>query len=256
MNGSKNIIGNKIIVLDKVNSTNAYLQELTKKNDFINEGLVVFSKSQIDGKGLGKNKWESEDGKNIAMSFYIKPEFLNAADNYTICRFVALAVCDFVISIVKRDVAIKWPNDIYYQNKKIAGILIENNISGSVIKFSLVGIGININQQVFKSDAPNPVSLINIMGRSFRVKSLLKKLCLFLDERYSQLLNGGMSIQELEYLEKLFGFNTWLNFKSENLSFEGKIIGVSPFGHLIIQDRKGKRKEFEQKEIQFIFPDN
>jgi BirA family transcriptional regulator, biotin operon repressor / biotin---[acetyl-CoA-carboxylase] ligase len=250
----KKIIGTKIIALEEVDSTNRYLAKFIHKENIVSEGLVITARAQLSGKGQGKNSWESEAAKNIAMSFLIKPVMIPASDNFAICIFVSLAVRDFVNFYTKELITIKWPNDIYYKNLKIAGILIENTVLSNVVSLSIIGIGININQEIFMSNAPNPVSLKNINGKTYNLSSCLKKLCSFLDSRYAQLKSGNFPEQKKQYLENLYGWGNWIKLTKGNTVFTARIKGISPYGHLIVEEENGSVSEFEQKEIGFVLP--
>ena len=152
------IIGIKIIKLDEIDSTNNYTSKLLANSNVI-EGTVVVAKAQSSGRGQLSNQWESEYGKNILASFVFYPKFLPVQQQFLLSKVIALGVRDLLTLFVDK-VKVKWPNDIYIDNKKVAGILIENSIMGHTLESSIAGVGININQTVFLSDAPNPVSLI------------------------------------------------------------------------------------------------
>jgi len=146
---------------------------------------------------------------------------------------------------------IKWPNDIYIGKGKVAGILIENCVRINKISSSIVGIGLNVNQQFFTSDAPNPVSLSQITGEVYDLEESFYHLCLKIDARYHQLRSGEFGKIDGDYIDFLFQQGYWSNYSDENGDFEGKILGVDLFGRLKVETRTGKIKKFNSKEIVF-----
>ena len=243
---------NQIIKLDTVDSTNKYAQNLLKKGK-IDEGTVIVAGIQRAGKGQGENLWESDANKNLTMSIVLRPVFLLPEKQFQLNKIIALAVYDFVKNVLNEQfVKIKWPNDIYFENRKIAGILIENSILGNSFDNSVAGIGINVNQIDFKSDAPNPVSLKNISGENYNLDDCLTDLIASLEHRYLLLKSKQDNVINSDYLYALYKFQTYSKFKSKNKIFEAKITGVSEFGKLILANRENEKFEFNFKEVEFI----
>ncbi|NVO01765.1 MAG: biotin--[acetyl-CoA-carboxylase] ligase [Bacteroidetes bacterium] len=248
------IIGNQIIEIKTVNSTNEYARKLSKETKEI-DGTIVFAIEQTAGKGQDGNYWESEPDKNLTISVILKPIFLEPNLCYLLNKTIALGVADFVKSNLpdqSSSVKIKWPNDIYVDNKKIAGILIQNSFLGNSFSESIVGIGININQTKFLSDAPNPVSLKNITGKNLPLKNSLKNLCSFLDKRYQQLQNLKIETINEEYRSELYRLNELSEFIISKKKVSAKITGVSEYGKLIIEQKNKEISEFDLKEISFL----
>ncbi|MCE5346268.1 MAG: biotin--[acetyl-CoA-carboxylase] ligase [Bacteroidales bacterium] len=244
------IIGSKIFFIKNLSSTNTYATLLLKNSD-VPEGSVVYTNFQTSGKGQKGNRWESEDGKNLLISIILFPSMINPSDQFYISMAISLGICDFL----KRYIpvcAIKWPNDIYVGNDKIAGILIENSIMGGLIENSVAGIGLNINQDKFLSDAPNPVSLRMITGKDFDLKTCLKQLISDLDKRYKQLIAGELIHIKEDYVTLLFRLNRWYSFRDSNGIYTGRIISVTDFGRLQIEQENGKTNEYTFKEVDFI----
>lgn len=147
-----------LIHINETNSTNNYLQSLCSEQK-VEELTVIVADFQTSGRGQRGNSWESDPGKNLLFSTVIFPEFLEARRQFLISQIISLAIKE-ELDTYTSDISIKWPNDIYWKEKKICGMLIENDLMGRNINQSIAGIGININQEIFHSSAPNPVSLI------------------------------------------------------------------------------------------------
>jgi BirA family biotin operon repressor/biotin-[acetyl-CoA-carboxylase] ligase len=244
------IIGSKLIFCKDIESTNTYASGLIQRES-ISEGTIIYTNFQSAGRGQKGNRWESEDGKNLLFSIVLFPEMVIPEDQFIISMFVSLGICDFLKTLLPA-CEIKWPNDIYAGDDKIAGILIESSIIGNSINNSIAGIGLNVNQDHFTAYVPNPISLKMLTGENYDTDICLKQLAGWLDKRYKQLISGRRSEIRNEYITSLYRLNEWHNFKSENGIFSGKIISVTDSGCLQIEDREGKIREFCFKEIDFI----
>ena len=162
------------IKVSQTASTNTYLSRLAAT---LPGGTVIYTPSQTAGRGQKGNSWESEDGKNLTFSLLLKFPPVKARDQFYLSEAASLAVVEALTAQAGEGFAVKWPNDVYWQDKKVCGMLIENSLNGSDIATSIIGIGINVNQERFVSDAPNPVSLINITGHDHDLEALLKQVC-------------------------------------------------------------------------------
>ena len=170
-------MGCQQIRLDSVDSTNNYTATLLNGN--VPEGTVVITREQTAGRGQRANSWVSEAGKNLTVTYVLRPKFLCISDQFILNKAIALAVNKAIQHFAPlMDVRIKWPNDIFLQNKKVAGILIETSMQGGHIVSCLAGIGINVNQQHFQSNSGNPISLIEVLGKELNIDILLKKTVL------------------------------------------------------------------------------
>lgn len=241
---------NTIIRLDSVSSTNSYASKLLKE-ERPEEGTIIITEEQLAGKGQGANAWESEKGKNLTFSLILYPEFLEASQQFMISKVIALGLQKY-LAFRTRHISIKWPNDIYYTDKKIAGILIENSIMGSKLNYSIVGIGININQTEFKSDAPNPISLKQILGSDSYLEDELVELKYHVAKYYNKLKTKHFKEIDKEYLLNLYKYKVWQDYKTQDLLFRGKITGVNEFGHLQLLTPEDELKEFNFKEVEFV----
>ena len=239
----------KSIVLNEVESTNNYANQLILSN--AKEGTVVLALYQKKGRGQVGNKWESEAGKNMLASIILYPQFLSAGKQFTISKIVSLSLFDFLRNEID-DVSIKWPNDIYVGNKKIAGILIENSIKGRNLFSSVLGIGLNLNQEKFLSDAPNPVSLKQITGKDFNIETVIFEISELIFEWYKKIELGKFSEINSAYFAQLFRRGEWGLYSKDGIQFEAKIVGIGEFGQLQLENRMGEISEFMFKEVEFV----
>ena len=243
------MIGSIVHRIHETDSTNNYAanQLLTKR---LPEGSVFIADSQIDGRGQASNRWESEPGKNLTFSILLYPDFLEISRQFELSKAISLGVADFLNENTP-DVSIKWPNDIYLENRKVAGILIENSIRINKISSSIIGIGLNINQKIFVSDAPNPVSLSLMTGLDYNLEDSLSKLCLKIDARYGQLCQGRFSQIDHDYTQILYRNGIWSRYSDNKGDFEGKILGVDSIGQLRIETKSGAINKYQFKEVSF-----
>lgn len=248
-------IGQNIIHLKSVDSTNSYASELLRQNN-IPEGSLIYTFNQTNGRGQRGSSWESEPNKNITLSIVLYPSFLSADKQYLLTKITSLAVADLMAELLESSektgkIRIKWPNDIYIGEKKIGGILIENTLRDNNIQSSILGIGININQVIFKT-VNTSTSIALIANKQFDLKETIEKLCTFFEARYLQLKANKLTNIDFAYLQRLYRLNEWCHFIAYNEQFVGKITGVSNSGKLQILIKSGEVKEFDLKEIIFI----
>jgi BirA family transcriptional regulator, biotin operon repressor / biotin---[acetyl-CoA-carboxylase] ligase len=246
-------IGHNSIHLDKVDSTNSYASELLRQIRPV-EGTIIYTFQQEKGRGQRGNVWISELNKNVAFSLILHPTFLLASEQFLLTKITSLAVADLMAEMVEKTdfkVKIKWPNDIYIENLKIGGILIENNISENKIQSSIIGIGLNINQIRF-DDSINATSLKLITQKENDLKKIVDRLCEFLEARYLQLKANKRDQLDYSYLQRLYQLDEWKKYSSEDKIFEGKIRSVSPLGKLQIELLNSELREFDLKEIRFL----
>jgi BirA family transcriptional regulator, biotin operon repressor / biotin---[acetyl-CoA-carboxylase] ligase len=245
--------GRSRIVLPEVASTNRESFRLME-NRYLEEGTIIITPNQTAGRGQGDATWESEPGSNLTFSVILRPDFLEVSRQFLLTKVVALALHEVVSHLVDpHKVYIKWPNDIYIGNGKVAGILIENRIMGSRFEVVVAGIGLNVNQRMFHSDAPNPVSIGQITQRHHETDAILRGICHALDQRYSQLREGHTKKLEQDYLQCLLGINQFRDFEKDGRRFRAAITGVSDYGKLILALESGEMQEYDMKEISFLF---
>ena len=231
-------------------STNVLMKELIWTMD-LPEGFVVRTDFQTKGKGQGTNRWESAKGKNLLFSLLLRPVHIPIEEQFLISQFVSLGIIDSLCSLfpeAAKGFSIKWPNDIYWHNQKIGGILIENAWQGGKISTSVIGIGLNVNQKQFYSDAPNPVSLLQISGKRFSRKALLKNILIAIADYY---LNLDTEMIRKNYHQALFRNEGLYSYQSDNLIFDAEIVGVANDGKLMLKEKTGKISGYYFKEVEF-----
>ncbi len=244
------IIGNNIINLELIDSTNNYAIKKLREN-LTSDGTIIVAKEQQTGRGQAQNTWESTPNKNLTLSLILYPEFLPVKYQFLISKIITLSICEMLDDFVD-SVSIKWPNDIYVKDRKIAGILIENAIMGSKLKHSIIGIGLNINQKEFKSNAPNPISLYQLTKKEFNLKQMLNLLIQYLNHWYNRLLNGELKEIDMAFFERLYRLNQLHSFRDNEGDFIGKILGVNQIGQLVIVKENGIKKTYHFKEVEFL----
>ena len=234
----------KIVHIDETDSTNRWLQKYLATDERSDANMVVWAEYQTAGRGCGTNQWESERGKNLTFSILIHPKDLPATQQFHISMAISLAICEALEQYIG-DVSIKWPNDIYWRNGKIGGILIENTLKGSIIMESIIGVGLNVNQRIFKSNAPNPVSMWQICEHETDREALLKEIL----EAFERTL--GSKIRE-QYLSKLYRRKGYHPYADKEGAFMAEIVTVEDDGHLVLHDDNCKERRYAFKEVQFI----
>lgn len=218
-------------------------------------GYVVAARTQTAGRGQRGNSWESEPRRNLTFSMLLRPRTIMAANQFELSMLVSLGVCDALAAASGEKFSVKWPNDIYHGDRKICGILIENSLDGRRIGRSIAGIGINVNQRVFVSDAPNPVSLVNITGREYDTEAMLAAVC----DTILNLFDGYESAPDREALMARYrallwrgnGFHSWSDAATAR-RFDAEIVSVGADGILTLRDRSGHLRHYAFKEVSAI----
>jgi BirA family biotin operon repressor/biotin-[acetyl-CoA-carboxylase] ligase len=245
-----------LIQLEQTDSTNRYLTSLCdERQDEVEQFTVVMADYQSAGKGQRGNSWESEAGANLTFSFVLYPSFLSAKRQFVISQIVSLGVVNALRKYVNEGVSIKWPNDIYYYDKKICGMLVEIYLEGTNLGRCICGIGLNVNQEVFLSDAPNPISLCEIIGRKVDRMTLLQDVMEEIRSLYSQLQEGdedmGKSLA-VNYFQQLYRKKGYHRYKDKDGEFSAKLLMVEPDGRLVLEDEGQRQRSYLFKEIQYI----
>ena len=245
--------------LDSVDSTNAFLLRKQEEGDI--RGLVVSAEEQTAGKGMGSNTWESEPGANLTFSMAVDMAFLKAADQFLLSQAVPLGLLDVLDAIIgwKRQsvpvgmLTVKWPNDIYFDGHKLAGILINSTIKADMMDVSVIGIGLNVNQMRFWDWPTHPISMKMILGKDVALEPLLEQLVKAVDRRIQQLHSpeGITKIKE-DYLSCLYRYHQWGDFETKDGIVKLYVDGIDEFGRLKTLNSEGRCHVYDIKEIKFL----
>lgn len=246
---AKTTIGLPFIELTAVDSTNIYAMDQVKAN-LAAHGTAYFAQSQTAGKGQNGKQWLSEPGENLILSVVLDSTFLTLSKQFSLSVMVALACKDLLQTYLPEDLAIKWPNDIYWCDRKTGGILIETLLRGSKWQWSVVGIGINVNQTKFPKSIMNPVSMKQITGKHFDPVALAKELCGHLEKRYQQLINKEETKMLAEYRSYLYKKDQDVKLKKGPIVFNATIKNVSEQGHLMVES--GIKERFLFGEVEWV----
>lgn len=238
-----------IIHLETVDSTNRYLREWQGDNDV--DLLVCVADYQTAGRGQGTNTWESERGENLLFSVLVKPQGIAPAQQFILSEACALALKDVLGKMVD-DITLKWPNDVYWQDRKLSGTLIETALANGGIKHCIFGVGLNVNQRRFTSDAPNPVSLWQILHHETDRDHLLDLLVDALKRRLQQVDEGRYEEIQQAYHQVLYRKDGFHPYRDKDGIFRARIIRVNPDGHLLLCDEQGESRTYAFKEVEFI----
>lgn len=242
----------RYILVHRTASTNSYLSKMVK---MLPGGTVIHTSEQTAGRGQKGNTWESETGKNVIFSMLIKNPSVPVANQFYISEAVSVAIVE-VLSQYIDGFSIKWPNDIYHDERKVCGILIEHSIMGVSINHSILGVGINVNQVEFKSDAPNPVSLAQLLGHEVDVDGVLHQVCEAIEKRcaFEAYTNDAFEALHNEYLSLLYRKDgEYHRFDlPEGTEFGAKIVEVEPTGMLVLERENGQQEKFAFKEVGFV----
>jgi BirA family biotin operon repressor/biotin-[acetyl-CoA-carboxylase] ligase len=240
------MIGNQIIQLDRVDSTSNYVATLVSEGK-ARHGMVILAENQTNGRGQRGTVWQSESAKNIVFSFYLEHIDLEIHHQEALTHFTSIAIhaCLLKLGISS---AIKWPNDILVNSKKIAGILIENQLRGTKISSSIIGIGLNVSQTKF--DFAGSTSVLSVLNKTIDKKEVFERLILELNSTYLQIQNKEYLQLKENYLNSLWLLGIESTFERNNTFFKGIIRGTDAFGRLEIEENDGI-KTYDLKEIKF-----
>lgn len=247
-------IGKNLIFLPEVHSTNSYATHLLK-NVNLPEGTVIHAAHQTQGKGQRGAVWSAEAALNLTASVILKPVFLSIQNQFFLYQIAALACYDAMAELLEEsqfDIKIKWPNDILIYQKKIAGILIENTILNDQINSTVMGIGINVNQELF-GPGIQATSLKLLKNKTLEVETVLNLLCKHLEKHYLCLLNSRYEIVQKLYLSHLYGLNEILDFECKGQREKLRVKGLGTGGLLLLEDEHGQQREADVKEIKWLF---
>ena len=252
-------LGEPLIELSSIDSTNIYAISQIMEDKAVS-GSCYRADFQTHGKGQQGKVWNSEMGENLLCSYVLSlsdlkkeidsTEFASLSTQFGLSVAVSLAVSDFFSAMAGEETKIKWPNDLYWRDRKAGGILIENKVRGAAWTWSIIGIGININQTQFEVEQGNPVSLLQITGKPFSIKLLAAQLSAALTNRVNEWLLGGFEKMLIEYNNRLFKKGEDVKFIANQIQFTAKVIGVNKEGQLIVH--KGIEQYFNFGAINWV----
>ena len=248
-------IGQKVQYLPSCQSTNDEAAESIAHTP-VDDGLVIVTDYQTAGRGQRGNQWIAQPGQNLTFSVVLRPTFLAAVDQFWLNMAVSLGIIDALDPLAESCFRIKWPNDIYINNQKLGGILIENTVQGHTLVWSVIGIGLNINQTTFQYPTATSLQARFPLPAGYDLPDMLTKLLESIEHRYLQLRAGVRSVDyrdtiRASYLQRLFRYQQEHPFRADGLLFRGTIIGVDPTGRLAIQVENEVRY-FGFKEVEFV----
>jgi len=235
---------------DLIDSTNAYLQRKQSECDIRN--WVVSADEQTAGKGMGNNGWESEVGQNLTFSLAADLSFLPAERQFLLSEAVPLGIIEGLDEMLPPEkLSIKWSNDIFYENRKLAGILINSTIKNGMMDVSIIGVGLNVNQMQFQDWPTHPVSMQMITGKSYDLQPLLEQIAEHIIKKVEQLKTDPAAIEQ-DYLKRLFRYRTWADYEINGKVLRLLMTGIDPFGRLMLVDEHQVSTSFDIKEIRFV----
>ena len=240
----------RLINIPETDSTNLQASALlSERADLV--PFVVWSGYQRSGRGQGKNVWIAEKDKNLLCSIVVYPRFLDVSNHFYLSKITALALHD-TLSHYLGNVEVKWPNDILMNDRKIAGILIENTLQDKDLLNSIVGIGININQTHFPSFSPEATSMLIETGSEYDVEKVLIQLLDQFDYWFGILTEKNWQLIDKQYIRALYRFNENANYRSEGYEFEARLVGVEADGHALLENKAMGLLRFGVKEVEFL----
>ena len=237
------------IHLAETDSTNRYAREHTTDAAF----TLITTEHQTAGRGQRGNTWESAPGENLLFSLAFRPTHIPSAQQFVLCELISVALCE-VLSTYTGDIRIKWPNDIYHRDRKLCGILIEHDLEGTHLSRTIIGVGLNVNQRHFASDAPNPVSLSLILGHEVEREALLSAIVSHFVELYRGYTTSLLSRDGLHrrYTALLYRKDVPASYADSQGAFTATLRDVAPDGRLLLEDRQGTLRSYLFKEVAYI----
>lgn len=252
---SGGFVGRNLITLPSITSTNDYLKEKLANSAPLPEGTVIMAVHQTQGKGQQGAQWFSEPGENLTFSLLLSPKSIQPVHQFALTVAISLALVECLTELLPQShiVKIKWPNDIYVDGRKIAGILIENMLMGKHWKHAIIGIGLNVNQTKFPEFVrEKATSLKMLTGEHFDLMEIFQHLCQRIEVNYEGLESAADAVLFGQYVNKLYRLNETTEFFIDGVKVNGKIVGVSPYGKLKVDFNNDHVVEFGIKEIAFI----
>lgn len=241
----------RMIELGTVSSTNDFLQGYRPPQPA--DIILVTAERQTAGRGQQGNSWESEEGSNLLFSLLLHPTLLPASRMFVLSEAIALSLRDAAAEFAPGEaLTVKWPNDLYAADRKLAGILFENELAGQHVGRSIIGCGLNVNQQHFRSDAPNPVSLRQLTGHDVERRFVLEAVIAAFVPRYERIRHGDFEAVHTDYLAALYRRTGCHTYKDAEGIFRATLHSVEPTGHLVLTDTSGRQRRYAFKEVAYV----
>ena len=244
------MLSEQYLYIEETDSTNNLMKAKLRK-EALPEGYVIYTDFQTQGKGQSTNKWESAKGKNLLFSLLIKPLHIAIHEQFLISQLCSNGIIYVLRTLIPEEAnnfSIKWPNDIYWKDKKLGGILIENSLQRNTIINSILGVGLNINQSEFTSDPPNPVSLKQIAGKEYKLTAILHQLIKKIAELYAE---TDHQLIHQNYMLNIYRKKGYYPFRADGITFKARIQTIHSDGKLILEDDKGVQRGFYFKEVEW-----
>ena len=243
--------GKLIKYLPSCHSTNDIAVQMIQLENMVFEGTVIITDNQTAGRGQRGNSWEAISGENLTFSLILKPNFLKASDQFQLNVAISMGVFDFLSEFIDENLKVKWSNDIYFSDKKMGGILIENSLQGYQIGHSIIGIGLNINQTKFSNERATSLRNVTQNPLKYDLSELLKKLLENIEINYLKIKNNDYESLKIKYLSNLYRFEEQHYFRRNGQQFLGQITGIDMTGKLGIET-DGNVIYFDFKEVEFV----
>lgn len=239
-----------------------HLPETESTNKYAREGVawqgvatLITADYQTSGRGQRGNAWESEAGKNLLFTLALPTHSIKASEQFALCELISVAICEELTQYTA-DIRIKWPNDIYYKDKKLCGILIEHDLEGAHLSRSLIGIGLNVNQTEFHSDTPNPISLSQILGHEIEREALLEAIITRILNLYEQFITPeGIASRDTlheRYLNLIYRRDIPAEYCDAHGAFTATLRAIEPDGRLRLEDTLGYMRSYLFKEVSYV----
>lgn len=236
------------VMLESVDSTNNYTANLIKQTD-VAEGTVVMAQFQTAGRGQRGNSWSGEHGQSLLMSVVLRPKNMPATAQFGLNQFICLAIYRFLGEEMGVEAQVKWPNDILVDNKKLAGVLIENSLRGQWVEHTIAGIGMNLNQLTFPADFA-ATSLRQCTERQYNPVEVARELLVFVEQEYRQL--DDPKVLEDRYMKVLYGVGKNLRYREGEQEYNARIIGLGPHGELRLRKDSGEEVLCQFKQVTLL----
>ncbi len=245
-------MGKVLLRYNSLNSTNLEAQKLLSQENKPLEGTTLVADLQTDGKGQRGNAWDSPTGQNLLSSYILYPKHLLPKQQFMLNIISSLSVLDLLQELGLEGISIKWPNDIYIGNKKVAGILPQSNIASQNILSTVIGIGLNVNQKTFNPALPNPTSIFHEKNKKSKLDDILERLCFFLEARYLQSKStSGITTLRKQYTNSLFRLDKVATYLIDGKHQAGIIQGIDANGKLILE-MESHTRIFDLQELRFV----